>query len=261
MSHYPWIRFFFYVGYGFLYIPLLLIVIYSFNRSQTIAWESFSWHWYRSFIQDEFLWQATLTSFKIAFFSACLSVVLGMTCAHFWMRPQNNHPILGFLATMPLVVPEIVMGLAMLLLFVGMENQWGWPKKGQLTVIAAHTTLGAAYVTAIIRARLSSLDPALEEAALDLGAKPYKVFFLITLPLIFPALVASWLIAFIVSFDDLVLASFTSGPGTTTLPLIIFSSIKIGYTPQINALAACILLMLSLLIVVTGTILYRKDSS
>ncbi len=260
-ARHSWIKFFFYLGYIFLYTPIFLIIAYSLNASQTIMWQGISWKWYHSLFHNELLWDGAMTSFKIALISASLAVALGTLCAHLWTSPTHRKEVLGFLATMPLVIPEIVTGLSLLSFFVWMHTHIGWPQRGILTIIAAHTTLGAAYVTAIVRARISSIDPSLTEAALDLGAPPYKVFFLITLPLIAPSLIASWLIAFIISFDDIILASFTVGPGTTTLPLVIFSSIKVGYTPQINALATCITVMVSLFIMAAGYIFYRKDSA
>jgi putrescine transport system permease protein len=200
-----------------------------------------------------------MISFKIAFISATFAVILGTTCAHLWTKERHNHHILGLMTTIPLVIPELITGLSILLLFVWSENTFGWPPRGMWTVIAAHTTLGAAYVTAIVRARLLNLDPTLSEAALDLGARPAKVFFLIKMPIIIPSIIASWLIAYIISFDDLILVSFTSGPGITTLPLRIFSSIKVGYTPEINALATCITGMVSLLIMTAGYTLSKKE--
>jgi putrescine transport system permease protein len=255
-----WIRLFFYMGYVFLYLPIILTILYSFNHSQTIAWTTFSLRWYRVLFKNQALWQSAMVSLKIALISATIAVILGTVCAHLWTKEQHNHNALGLLAMVPLVVPELITGLSILLLFVWSENTFGWPPRGIWTVITAHTTLGAAYVTAIVRSRLLNLDPALSEAALDLGALPSKVFFLIKLPIIIPSIIASWLIAFIISFDDVVLASFTSGPGITTLPLRIFSSIKVGYTPQINALAACITGMISILIMSAGYALHKKES-
>ncbi len=253
------IKIFFYFGYIFLYTPILLIIIYSFNKSNTILWQGVSLRWYRSLFQNDALLESCLISLKIAVLSATLSVSLGTLCASAWTRKDNQSFLLGFLATMPLVIPEIIMGLSLLNLFVWMRDHIGWPKGGLFTVIIAHTTLGSAYVTAIVRARLLAIDPTLNEAALDLGARPYQVFFFIKFPLIRPTLIASWLIAFILSFDDVVLASFTAGPGATTLPLVIFSSIKNGCTPQINALATCTIVMAALLIMTTGFIIYRKE--
>lgn len=259
MRHHPWIRFFFYAGYLFLYLPIILTILYSLNHSKTIAWGGLSLRWYQVLFKNQALWQSAMVSFKIAMISATLAVILGTMCAHLWTKDRQNHHILGLMSMVPLVIPELITGLSILLLFVWSENTFGWPPRGLWTVIAAHTTLGAAYVTAIVRARLLNLDPILSEAALDLGARPGKVFFLIKLPIIIPSIIASWLIAYIISFDDLILVSFTSGPGITTLPLMIFSSIKVGYTPQINALATCITGMVSLVIMTAGYTLYKKE--
>jgi putrescine transport system permease protein len=188
-------------------------------------------------------------------------VLLGTLCASAWTRKPEGHPFLGFLATTPLVIPEIITGLSLLMLFVWLSDHLGFPQRGMFSVIIAHTTLGVAYVTTIVRTRLLSIDPTLAEAALDLGARPYRVFFLIKFPLLRSSLVASWLIAFIVSFDDVVLASFTAGPGTTTLPIMILSTLKIGHTPQINALATCIVVMASILIMSAGYVMYQKTPS
>lgn len=253
------LTFLFYAGYAFLYIPIILIIVYALNGSDTLVWQGASLKWFRALLDNGLLWQGAMTSTKIALMSATLSVLLGTVCATLWTRAHRPHRLLGAMASMPLVIPEVVTGLALLFLFVGMHTVLGWPTPGMMTVTAAHTSLGAAYVTAIVRARLGQLDPKLTEAGLDLRATPLQVFWLIKFPLIVPSLVASWLIAFIISFDDVVLASFTSGPGTTTLPLMIFSSIKVGYTPQINALAACIVLMVSVLIMGAGFLFYRKD--
>lgn len=254
-------RVLFYFGYVFLYTPILLIILYSFNRSNTLSWQGLSFKWYATLAQNKILLDGAMISLQIAILSATLAVILGTLCANACMLPQRSHRVLGFLATAPLVIPEMITGLSLLILFVAFEQHMGWFKRGMLTVIIAHTTLGIAYVTAIVRARLRSLSPLLREAALDLGARPYKVFFLITLPLILPSLGASWLIAFILSFDDVILASFTTGPGTTTLPLVIFSSLKMGYTPQINALATCIIALVSFLIVTAGYVMHKREDS
>jgi putrescine transport system permease protein len=259
MRSHPWIRFFFYTGYIFLYLPIALTILYSLNHSKTVVWSGLSLRWYQVLFQNHALWQSAMVSFKIGMISATLAVILGTTCAHLWTKERCHHR-LGMMAMTPLFIPEVIIGLSILLLFVWSENTFGWPPRGMWTVISAHTTLGAAYVTAIVRARLLHLDPTLSEAALDLGARPAKVFFLIQLPIIIPSIIASWLIAYIISFDDLILASFTSGPGITTLPLMIFSKIKVGYTPEINALATCITGIISLVIMTAGYTLYKKES-
>lgn len=250
---------FFYLGFGFLYIPIFLIIVYSFNQSGALHWEGFSLKWYGLLFQDESFLSGAIISFQIALTSATLSTILGTLCATLSTKKHNPHKFLGFMATMPLVIPEIITGLSLLLFFVGCQNIFGFPQRGFWTVVVAHTILGAAYGTAIVRTQLLDLDPSLSEAALDLGARPYGVFFLIKLPIIFPSLITSWLIAFILSFDDVVLASFTSGPGNSTLPLVIFSSLKMGSNPKLNALATCIVAMVSLVMILTGFFIYKKS--
>lgn len=258
-TKHPFGTIFFYLGFGFLYIPIFLIMLYSFNKAGGLQWEGFSWKWYIHLFQDESFLEGSVVSLQIALMSGTLATILGTLCATLSTQRHNPHKTLGFMATMPLVIPEIITGLSLLLFFVGCQNVFGFPQRGFWTVVIAHTTLGAAYATAIIRTQLLELDPSLSEAALDLGARPHSVFFLIKLPIIFPSLVTSWLISFILSFDDVVLASFTSGPGTSTLPLIIFSSLKTGSNPKLNALATCIILMVSLVMVFTGILIHRKS--
>ena len=159
----------------------------------------------------------------------------------------------------PLVMPDIIIGLSILLMFVAMENLFGWPQRGQLTVILAHSTFSMAYVAVIVRSRLVSMDRSLEEAAMDLGAKPLWVFLSITLPIIAPALMAGWLLAFTLSMDDLVVATFVSGPGATTLPMVVYSSVRLGVSPQINALASIIILCVSIAVMIAGVLMYRQE--
>lgn len=260
MKSHPWIRLFFYLGFAFLYIPIILIIVYSFNASKTSQWSGLSLHWYARLFQHSDWWPAAFTSLKLGVISATLAVIIGTTCAYLWTRPQGKHRWLGMVATSPLLVPELVAGLSLLLLFAWSEQLFGWPGRGWFAIIVAHTTLGAAYVTYIVRSRMENVPPTLREAALDLGAQPAKVFFLVQLPIIAPAIVASWLVAFILSFDDVVLVSFLAGPGITTLPSLIFSSIRVGYTPEINAMATCITGVLSVLILAAGYFLHHKDS-
>lgn len=260
-TKHPFGTFFFYMGFCFLYLPIFLVMIYSFNASGTLEWSSFSWKWYQELFRNEGFWEGTITSFQIALTSATMATILGTLCALQSSKKNHPHRLLGYMSTMPLVIPEIITGLSLLLFFVGCQNIFGFPQRGFWTIVVAHTTLGAAYGTAIIRTQLLELDPSLSEAALDLGARPYGVFFLVKLPIIFPSLMASWLISFILSFDDVVLASFTSGPGNNTLPLVIFSSLKMGSNPQLNALATCIVLMVSAMMILTGLFIYKKSSN
>ncbi|MGL6188289.1 MAG: ABC transporter permease subunit [Holosporales bacterium] len=249
------------LGYVFLYAPIFFVIFFSFNSSTVMTrFEGFSLRWYQSLFENKELWGAVAVSLRVAMISATLSVVLGTLCALTLVRLKDfkRRNLLGIMATAPLIMPEVITGLALLVFFVTTENFFGLPSgRGVETITIAHTTLCLAYVTVIIRGRLLEVDSSLEEAALDLGAKPSQVFFLITLPIISPALFSGWLLAFALSMDDLVIASFTSGPGSSTLPMVIFSSIRLGATPEINALATLIVLIVSLF-VVTAALLMRK---
>jgi putrescine transport system permease protein len=250
------------LGYVFLYAPILFVVLFSFNSSSAMTtFDGFSFHWYESLFKNTMLLRAFLVSLRVAVVSATLSVVLGTLCALTLVRIREfrGWSLLGIMGTAPLIMPEVITGLAFLVFFVTTENILGWPLgRGIQTITIAHTTLALAYVTVIIRARLLEVDASLEEAALDLGGRPSRVFFLITLPIISPALFSGWLLAFALSMDDLVIASFTSGPGFSTLPMVIFSSIRLGATPQINALASLIVLMVSLCVVGAGILMRRS---
>jgi putrescine transport system permease protein len=250
-------------GYAFLYAPIISLVVYSFNDSRLVTvWGGFSTRWYGELINNEPLLEAAWMSIKIAGLNASLAVVLGTLAALALvrLRKQRGHQSLGVMVTAPLVMPEIMIGLSLLLLFVAMEDVFGWPQgRGMLTILLAHVTFSMAYVTVIVQSRLAHMDRSLEEAALDLGARPLTVFFTITLPLIAPALVAGWLLAFTLSMDDLVIASFVSGPGSTTLPMVVYSSVRLGVSPQINALATIIIAVVALAVLITGISLYRKE--
>jgi putrescine transport system permease protein len=250
------------LGYGFLYMPILTLIIFSFNVSrQVTVWKGFSTKWYSSLLQDDVLIKSVWVSLQVAICAATFAVILGTMAAVALVRLGRfrGRSFFGILTAAPLVMPEVITGLSLLLLFVGLEQIIGWPKtRGLLTITIAHTTLCMAYVTILVRGRLADMDRSLEEAALDLGARPLKVFMLITLPLISPALVAGWLLAFALSLDDLVLASFVAGPGSSTLPMVIFSSIRFGISPQINALATIIITGVALGVIVAGWLMHRK---
>ncbi|GGY52814.1 putrescine ABC transporter permease PotI [Bacterioplanes sanyensis] len=250
-------------GYAFLYAPIISLVVYSFNDSRLVTvWGGFSTRWYGELMNNEPLLEAAWMSIKIAGLNASLAVVLGTLAALALvrLRKQRGHQSLGVMVTAPLVMPEIMIGLSLLLLFVAMEDVFGWPQgRGMLTILLAHVTFSMAYVTVIVQSRLAHMDRSLEEAALDLGARPMTVFFTITLPLIAPALGAGWLLAFTLSMDDLVIASFVSGPGSTTLPMVVYSSVRLGVSPQINALATIIIAVVALAVLITGVSLYRKE--
>jgi putrescine transport system permease protein len=229
------------MGFVFLYAPIIALIVYSFNKSKLVTvWGGWSLKWYSELFKNQQIIDAALVSLKIALISASLAVVLG-TMAGFVLSRMGRFRgkmILSGWITAPLIMPEVITGLSLLLLFVAMEGMFGWPAgRGTGTVIIAHTTFCMAYVAVIVQSRLASMDETLEEAAMDLGAKPSTLFFLVTLPLIAPALISGWLLSFTLSLDDLVIASFVSGPGNSTLPMVIFSKVRLGVTPEVNALA------------------------
>lgn len=229
------------MGFAFLYAPILSLIIFSFNDSQLVTvWGGFSTRWYGELLRDPQILSAAWLSLRVAFFSATIAVAVGTLAALALVRfPRfRGRPLLGAMITAPLVMPEVIIGLSLLLLFVSLQGLTGWPgQRGMLTIIIAHATFGAAYATVVIQSRLAGMDDALEEAARDLGAGPARVFFDVTLPVIAPALVSGWLLAFTLSLDDLVVASFVSGPGASTLPMVIFSKVRLGVSPDVNALA------------------------
>ncbi len=247
------------MGYVFLYAPIVSLVVYSFNASRLVTvWAGFSTHWYGELLRNEAIQQAALVSLEIAIAAASGALVLGTLAGYALQRYRRfrGRALFGVLATAPLVMPEVITGLSLLLLFVALEQAIGWPAgRGMVTIAIAHITLGTAYVAVVVESRLAAFDRSLEEAALDLGAGPAKVFLVITLPLIAPALVAGWLLAFTLSLDDLVIASFTSGPSSTTLPMVIFSSVRLGVSPQINALATLFLVTVFVVVSLAGRLL------
>lgn len=250
-------------GYAFLYGPILSLIVYSFNESRLVTvWAGFSTRWYGELLQNDQLLSAAWLSVKIAATTASGAVILGTLAAMALVRFRRfrGRASLQVMVTAPLVMPEVIIGLSLLLLFVAMQETIGWPSgRGQTTITIAHMTFAMAYVTVIVQSRLAHMDRSLEEAALDLGARPVKVFFTITLPLIAPALMAGWLLAFTLSLDDLVVASFVSGPGATTLPMVVYSSVRLGVSPEINALATIVVLLVSVAVLVAGVLLYRQE--
>ncbi|QEQ95593.1 ABC transporter permease subunit [Neptunomonas concharum] len=250
-------------GYAFLYGPIASLIVYSFNENRLVTvWSGFSTKWYAELLQNDQILGAAWLSVKIASVNASLAVILGTLAALALVRYKRfkGRQVMETMVTAPLVMPEVIIGLSLLLLFVAMERVLGWPEgRGQLTITIAHVTFSMAYVAVVVQSRLAHMDQSLEEAALDLGAKPRKVFFAITLPLITPALVAGWLLAFTLSMDDLVVASFVSGPGATTLPMVVYSSVRLGVSPQINALATIIVVTVSIAVAVAGVLMYRKE--
>ncbi|NCV51123.1 MAG: ABC transporter permease subunit [Gammaproteobacteria bacterium] len=238
------------LGFGFLYVPILILVIYSFNESKLVTvWGGFSTRWYVELFQDPQILDAAKLSLQIAASSATIALVLGVAAAMTLVRFRwfRGRTWLAGMVAAPLVMPEVITGLSLLLLFVALDNWIGWPSgRGVTTIVLAHATFGMAFVAVIVQARLRDMDRTLEEAAMDLGARPTTVFLTVTLPTIAPALVASWLLAFTLSLDDLVIASFVSGPGSSTLPMVVFSKVRLGISPDINALATLMILIVGL---------------
>ncbi|MER2297035.1 MAG: ABC transporter permease subunit [Pseudomonas sp.] len=238
------------LGLLFIYLPMLILVIYSFNASKLVTvWGGWSVKWYVGLLDNTQLMGSVMRSLEIACYTAVAAVALGTLAAFVLTRVTRfkGRTLFGGLVTAPLVMPEVITGLSLLLLFVAMAQMIGWPQeRGIVTIWIAHTTFCAAYVAVVVSARLRELDLSIEEAAMDLGAKPWKVFFLITIPMIAPSLAAGGMMSFALSLDDLVLASFVSGPGSTTLPMEVFSAVRLGVKPEINAVASLILLSVSI---------------
>jgi len=250
MKRFGFSKFMLIFGLSFIYLPMLILVIYSFNASKLVTvWGGWSIKWYAGLLDNSQLMGSVVRSLEIACYTAVAAVALGTLAAFVLTRVTRfkGRTLFGGLVTAPLVMPEVITGLSLLLLFVAMAQLIGWPQeRGIVTIWIAHTTFCAAYVAVVVSARLRELDLSIEEAAMDLGAKPLKVFFLITIPMIAPSLAAGGMMSFALSLDDLVLASFVSGPGSTTLPMEVFSAVRLGVKPEINAVASLILLAVSI---------------
>lgn len=250
-------------GFLFLYLPIFILIFYSFNESRLVTvWAGFSTKWYFELFQDEQMMKAVGMSLKIAFLSASAAVVLGTMAAVILVRVGRfrGKTLFTGMITAPLVMPEVITGLSLLLLFVTMAQVIGWPEgRGMLTIWIAHSTFNMAYVAVVVSSRLREMDQSLEEAAMDLGANRFKVFYSITLPIIAPALFSGWLLAFTLSLDDLVIASFVSGPGSTTLPMVVFSSVRMGVSPKINALATILVLAVSIVTFIGWWLMRRQE--
>ena len=250
MKRFSFSNFMLWAGLTFIYLPMLILVIYSFNASRLVTvWGGWSLKWYVGLLDNTQLMNSVMRSLEIACYTAIAAVALGTMAAFVLTRVTRfkGRTLFGGLVTAPLVMPEVITGLSLLLLFVAMAQLIGWPaERGVLTIWIAHTTFCSAYVAVVVSSRLRELDLSIEEAAMDLGAKPWKVFFLITIPMIAPSLAAGGMMSFALSLDDLVLASFVSGPGSTTLPMEVFSAVRLGVKPEINAVASLILLAVSL---------------
>jgi putrescine transport system permease protein len=250
-------------GYAFLYLPIVILMVYSFNDSRIQSvWNGFSLRWYASLLDNAQVIDAALLSLQIALISATIATVLGtlagLSMTHMG-RFKGRLLFTGLIAA-PLIMPEVITGLSLLLVFVSTEQLIGWPEsRGTMTIIIAHITFSMAFVAVIVQSRLSTADKSLEEAAMDLGGRPYRVAIDVTLPLIAPAMVAGWLLAFTLSLDDLVIASFVSGPGANTLPMVIFSKVKLGVAPDINALATLIITVIGIGVVIAGFVMQRRE--
>lgn len=250
-------------GFAFLYVPILMMIVFSFNAGKLVTvWAGFSTKWYAELFQNEIMLNAAKLSFQIAAINATGAVILGTLAGLVLARfgRFKGRTLLSGMTTAPLVMPEVITGLSLLLLFVAMDAAFGWPAgRGFTTLTIAHITFSMSYVTVVVQSRLTSFDESLEEAAMDLGARPAKVFFVITTPIILPAIISGWLLAFTLSWDDLVISSFVSGPGSTTLPMLIFSKVRLGVSPEINALATILVLAITVGIVVSALWMQRQE--
>ena len=252
-------------GFAFLYIPIVLVIIYSFNDSKLVTiWGGWSIRWYMELFSNENILNAALLSFRIAAITATVATIFGTMAGLILARLRQFRGRMLFtgMIASPLVMPEVITGLSLLLLFVSLQNFIGWPsQRGMNTITIAHITFSMAYVAVIIQSRLTEVNESLEEAAMDLGAKPARVIWDITLPIILPAMISGWLLAFTLSLDDLVISSFVSGPGATTLPMLIFSKVRLGVSPDINALATILILMVTVGVCIAAWIINRQKES
>ncbi|MCB1748025.1 MAG: ABC transporter permease subunit [Gammaproteobacteria bacterium] len=251
-------------GLAFLYLPIAALIVYSFNASQAVGvWGGFSTRWYGALLDDEQILAAAWLSLRVAALNASLAALLGTLAAIALVRfgAFRGRALFAALTTAPLVMPEVILGLSALLTFVALEGLIGWPAgRGATTIVIAHVTFCMAYVAVIVQSRLAGQDPALEEAALDLGATPAVAFLRVTLPLIAPAVAAGWLLAFTLSLDDLVVASFVSGPGASTLPMVIYSKVRLGLSPEINALATLLVAAVALTLAISAWLMLRGSA-
>lgn len=251
-------------GFAFLYIPILSMIVYSFNASRlATVWGGFSTKWYVSLLSNKQVMDALILSLKIAVVSATFATILGtmagIALARF--RRFKGRVMFSGLVTAPLIMPEVITGISSLIFFILMAEWIGWPgQRGFTTITLAHITFSMVFVTTIVQARMVQADRAIEEAAMDLGSRPWQVLFDVTLPVISPAILSGWLLAFTISLDDVVITTFTTGPGATTLPLLIWSKVKLGVTPDINALATLMVVTVGLGVIIAGIILNRAEA-
>lgn len=250
------------MGYAFLYVPIVVLVVFSFNSSrQEMVWTGFSTQWYSALMQDKEIISGFGLSLRIAVLTACSSVILG-TLAAFTLdryRRFRGRTLFSGMVSAPLVMPEVIIGLSLLLLMVSIQKGFGYPERGWFTIWLGHTLLGMAYATVVVQSRLQEMNKSLEEAAMDLGCKPRQVFFLVTLPNIMQALGSAWLLTFTLSLDDVVLSAFLSGPGSSTMPIVIFSRARLGLDPRVNAIAALTILVVAIGVVASSLYLARAE--
>jgi putrescine transport system permease protein len=245
------------VGFSFLYLPIVLLVIYSFNESRLVTvWGGFSTKWYASLLQNEQLLDAAWVTLRVAFVSASIATVFGTMAALVLVRSGRflGRSFFSGMIFAPLVMPEVILGLSLLLLFVAIDQT-----RGFWTGMLAHTTFAMCYVAVVVQSRLVGFDKSIEEAAADLGCPPVKTFFLITLPIILPGVIAGWMLAFTLSLDDLVIASFTTGPGATTLPMKIYSQVRLGVTPEINAVCTILVALVTVGVIAASIVTKRQQ--
>nr|WP_316651168.1 ABC transporter permease subunit [uncultured Gellertiella sp.] len=250
-------------GFAFFYVPILSMIFFSFNRSRlATVWGGFSVEWYGKLFHNEQIFHSAMLSLEIALLSATFATMFGTLAGvalSRFKRFRGRTMLTGFV-TAPLIMPEVITGISMLMMFILMASWIGWPeKRGFTTITIAHITFSLTFVTTIVQSRLSSTDISVEEAAMDLGSKPWQVLKDITLPIISPAIMSGWLLAFTISLDDVVITNFTSGPGTTTLPILIWSKVKLGVTPDINALATIIISVVAVGVTITGIVMQRQE--
>ena len=250
-------------GMAFLYIPMLMLIVYSFNYSKIVpVWGGFSTRWYATLFESEEVWNALILSVKIAVINATFATILGSLAGLALVRfgRFKGRTLFGGMISAPLVMPEVITGLSLLMLFITLKEFLGWPdKRGFTTITIAHITFSMAYVAVIIQSRLTGMGTSLEEAAQDLGARPLRVLGDITLPLLAPGMMAGWLLAFTLSLDDLVISSFVTGPGANTLPMLIYSRVRLGLRPDINALATIIIVTVAVGVLLAGWIMLRQQ--
>ncbi len=249
-------------GFAFLYLPIVALVLYSFNDSPLPSvWAGFTLKWYAALTRDREMLAGLWLSLKIAFFTACGSVVLGTLAAFSLVKyPRfTGRTLFGGMVSAPLVMPEVIVGLSLLLFLVAVQRALGFPERGMLTIWLGHLLLGMAYATVVVQARLRDLNPQLEEAAMDLGARPHQVFALVTLPMIGQSLASAWLLTFTISLDDVVLSAFLSGPGATTMPLVIFSRARLGMNPSVNAMATVVIVAVAIGVLLASWLIARAE--